>query len=325
MRRRALLGAAGTAVSFALAGCFMEPPDTSLRLVPATDEVIVDDLAIPADGFPPERQSLVNRLFEAESITATEDYEPRLRDGTFVRKNGDFYRIGTTLMDKITAEGYGLEVQRLDDDATPTAEFARTIAFAELPAMDRRAIDRDRLESLASGMAAAVFVDDSSFDPSGSAIAAADGPVLVRYEGRQFQVRYDGPETQEDERYRYRLRKLADSPDEFVDVVVDQFLFTIESGSLSSKQRSIIEAAIVVPDETVTTDDGHGYSEDDDLSDAFRSLLERIANHDRPWAALSVRQWLCRYDATRYWAIIEHATDLEAGKSAYRTPTPPDG
>jgi hypothetical protein len=179
-------------------------------------------------------------------------------------------------------------------------------------------------------LGAVVFRNESEFDPENSTLAA-DGPVVVRYEGARFRVDYRGPQTREDERYRYRLHEVADTRSGFVAAVEAEFLFTIDPASLSADERDVLESAIVESSGDATGGDGDGdgggdddrggYSEGDDLSPAFQSLLEYFASHDRPRPALSVDQWLCRYEGERYWAIVEHAYDVITSPAPYRTPT----
>ncbi|MDZ7688178.1 MAG: hypothetical protein U5J64_05540 [Halobacteriales archaeon] len=119
-----------------------------------------------------------------------------------------------------------------------------------------------------------------------------DGAHTVVAEGVRYTVEAERGETVPNRGYTYRFEEVADSRDEYVSWMRDEFTFTLED--LSDDERAVVEEAV----------DG-GYYEGS-VNDAFASLVERFREH-RPirsdeWGG----EWLVEYDGTVYIAELRH-------------------
>lgn len=319
MHRRTLLGALAAVVGGgALAGCSDPPAYTALRLSPATDEAVVEGLSTPIADLRAERAAYAEQLFADDSLETIERYDPAIRDGTVFRDSERFRWIETTHLGESSVTVYTFEITKpatgtaADDDGRettgedvePSPEPVRTVAFGDLPVVDRRTLRRAHLGEMAeiddrAGDEVHRRADD--VDPEASVLVGAGGPVAVTRRGTRYVVTVTGPENEEFDQYRYRARSLATDRASFVATMRDAYEFELAPDS--EEQREILDAALGRSTEHTTGPDG-GYREEEPLSDAFEALLEGIVGHARPgWT--HPQRWLATDEGRGYVLVIE--------------------
>lgn len=319
MRRRALLRtAAGLAAAGALAGCFMDRPQTELRLIPATPDLLADRFVAPSDEFQSNRARLVADLLDEGTAVGTESGDPALADGQYVRDDGRYYAVATTFVDDVRTTGYDIFVRRPPEDRDTDDPPAETVAFDDLPATDREAFLAAEPAELDPGVGISLFRSPTAFDPESSTVADVDGRVAVTYEGATYVVVYGGRETRDDRRYRYDLERVGDSRAALVAHLASRYLFDLDDAGLSADERDVVESAVVDDAES------DGYTEEDPISEPYRAVLDLIADHDTPERTQADGgEWVCAYGGTRYLASIEWARELPE-RDDYRTPAATD-
>lgn len=325
MRRRALLqSAAGLAAAGALAGCFMDRPQTELRLLPADPDLLTERFVAPSDEFQSNRRRLLADLLDEGTAVGTESGDPALADGQYVRDDGRYYAVATTFLDDVRTTGYDLFVRRPPEDRDTEERPAETVAFDDLPETDREAFLAADPAELDPGVGISLFRSPTAFDPESSTVADVDGRVAVTYEGTTYVFVYGGRETRDDRRYRYDLERVGDSRAALVEHLASRYLFELDDAALSADERDVVESAVVDDAES------DGYTEDEPISEPYRAVLELIADHDTPGRThTDGGEWVCAYDGTRYLASIEWARELLPDRDDYRTATttaePPGG
>ena len=275
------LAAGGVAT---VAGCGHPP------VVLDMDEATADDVADEASTTvepDSEEYAVVTSARENGSATRTGRYELFARTGT-VRVEDTFYEVSETRLERTEVTVYEVVIEFDPDDPTP--ELGE-VEYGDLPELDRR-----RLESVLSRQNTP---DRDGYDVGveyGTAEDVGAGSVFVPE--RQYDVIVDGedryrvgvnPRTAPEAEYQYEVTAAATTVDAFADRVRQQYLFTL--GGLSEAEREVVAEAI----------DG-GYFKDDD---AFRSVVDRVREHE----GLNVDDfhgtWLLAYEGTEYLTDAE--------------------
>ncbi|WP_144922810.1 hypothetical protein [Halorubrum salsamenti] len=284
MRRRRFLASGTALLSVGLAGC--GHPSVVLDLNEATADDVADEVSMNADPDSEEHE-LVTSAIENGSATRRGRYELFDRTDT-VRVDGAFYEVTETRVASSEVTVYEVLVDFDPEDATP--ELGE-IAFEDLPETDRR-----RLEPILSeedpprgdgydvgvGYGSAEEVgNDSVFVPE------RQYDVLV-HEGERYRVAVDSRTAPEAE-YRYEATEVAPDVETFAERVRDRYLFVLSG--LSDAERDVVEESI----------DG-AYFEDDE---AFRSVVERIREHDGIREDDFYGTWLLEYEGAAYLAYVE--------------------
>lgn len=115
--------------------------------------------------------------------------------------------------------------------------------------------------------------------------SAAD---IVVHDGNRYRVAVDSRTAPEAE-YRYEVTEVASGVESFADQVREEYLFTLTG--LSDAEREVVEEAI----------DG-GYFQDDD---AFRSVTDRIRQHEAIDLDDFFGTWLLAYEGVEYLTYAE--------------------
>ena len=110
---------------------------------------------------------------------------------------------------------------------------------------------------------------------------------IVTHEGNRYRVAV-GSRTVSEGEYRYEVTEIAPDIETFADQIRERYLFALTG--LSAAEREVVEEAI----------DG-AYYEDDD---AFRSVVEKIRDHDGLYVESHDGTWLLNYED------IEYLTDV---------------
>lgn len=216
----------------------------------------------------------------------------------------------------------------VDTDPVPTgANVGRTVAYDDLPAVDRRALD-GLLPSDASTADSAVDGDGSDGDAAGSSRGGFDRGAGVRYtaaeaatsrlvpdpsfnavvvDGRRYPVRVGDGRTVTVNEYRYDATEVAADEAAFVAHVREAYEFAL--AGLPSEERAVVEAAV---------EDGSYYAESAD-DPAFASVARRFHAHEGFDVSDTGGEWPVRYAGERYWASLHHAGDVVDGAGSTGT------
>lgn len=284
MRRRRFLASGTALLSVALAGC--GHPAVVLDLTEAAAADIADEVSETAEPRSEEYDVVSSAI---ENGSATRSGRSRLFDRTeAVRVDGVFYEVSETRIASSDVTVYEVLVDFDPEDETP--ELGE-VAFDDLPETDRERLepilseaDRPGQDGYDVGVgygSAAEVGDDSVFVPD------QRYDVLVR-EGERYRIGVES-RTAEAVEYRYEATEAAPDVDAFADRVRDRYLFVL--AGLSAAEREVVEEAI---------DDA--YFEDDD---AFRSVVDRIRDHEGVREEDSYGTWLLEYEGATYLAYVE--------------------
>lgn len=284
MRRRQFLAHGTALLSVATAGCAHPPVVLDLDAASADD--IADEVSRTLEPDSPAYDLVVAAR---ENGSATRDSRYALFDRTStVRVDDAFYDVSETRLASSEVTVYEVLVDFDPDDTTPDRG---EIAYEDLPAVDRRRLDpvfsgdpmdeRDGYDvGVDYGTAEevgneSVFVPERQYD-------------VVRRGDDRYRVAVDS-RTAPEATYRYEVTTVAPDVDAFAGAIRDRYLFALTG--LSSAERAVVEEAI----------DG-GYFEDDD---AFRSVVDRIREHEGLDVADFYGTWLLSYEGVAYLAYVE--------------------
>ena len=282
MRRRQFLVGGVALLPVVLAGC--AHPGSYLDMNEATDERVADETSRLVDTESSEHAVVADAL---ENGSTTYSNRRRLFDeGETVRFEGAVYEVSTTRLGYNDVTVYEALIDFNPEDAT--AELGE-IAYSELPESDRERLEspfavdhreRDGVDvSVGYGTAdevgdGSVFVPDQQYD-------------IVVYDGERYRLRVESA-VERETAFRYEVTAVAPDVEAFADRVRDQYLFTLSG--LSNAEGKVVQNAI----------DG-GHFED---TDAFRSVVDRIRDHDALSVDDSEGRWLLEYEGREY---VTHA------------------
>lgn len=284
MRRRQFLASSGALLSVAVAGC--GHPLVVLDMDDATDDRIASEVSTTAEPGS-EEHSLVTAALDNGSATRTGRHE--LFDRTDVVEVDDtFYEVSETRLRSSEQTVYEVLVHFDTDDPTPELG---AIEYDDLPDVDRR-----RLEP--------VFSEGTPSDRDEYVAAVEYGPIgevgnsslfvperqydAVVHGGNRYRVTVNSRDAPEAE-YRYEVTEVATDVGAFADRMRDRYLFAL--AGLSDAERAVVEQAV---------DGGHF-----DDNDAFRSVVDRIRDHEGLNVADSYGTWLVAYEDGEYLAYAE--------------------
>ena len=284
MERRQFLASGTALLSVAVAGC--GHPNVVLDLEAASDEDIADEASTTADPGSEEYRALASARDDG---SATRSGRDELFDRTdTVRVDGAFYEVSETRLESSEATVYDVDVAFNPDD---TKAAVGEVAYDDLPEYDR-----EQLSFIADGQEPAdeegynVNVDYGTAEAVGdrSALVPEQEYDIITHEGDRYRVEVESQTVPENE-YRYEVTEVAPDVETFAGQVREQYLFALTG--LSEAEREVVEEAI----------DG-AYYEDDD---AFRSVTDRIRDHE----GLNVNDfygtWLLGYEDEEYLTYVE--------------------
>jgi hypothetical protein len=282
MKRRQVLAGAAGALSVALAGC--ADPTAVLTMTAVSDEEIAERASTsPSDS---ESTRIVRSAAENGSATASGTRPPLGVDRT-VAFDGAYYdlsRSETPIDDRLRVT--------IRVDPGESASDAATVAFEELPEVDRELLGRlvPPPEGRDGAVGASAVYDDA--DREASALVPESDYGAVERDGERYPFEVIGRDEVDTYEYRYEATRVAEDAAAFADRVRSEYLF--ELSGLSDAERDIVDEAI----------DGGYY--DGSVSDAFSSLAERFRAHDAVEPSDWGGEFLVRYDGTDYWADLQH-------------------
>lgn len=144
MRRRSLLRAASAALPLALAGCTgvenqtggARAPRASLRMESVSDADIAREVLWPVENDNGERATLLEQVSDGE-IAERQGFEPLLRDGQRVVREGEVYRVATTETASTPVTVYSITLSDLAYDTVTEAPDDGRVKFGDLPPVGR--------------------------------------------------------------------------------------------------------------------------------------------------------------------------------------------
>lgn len=285
MRRRRFLASAATALALPLAGCVL-PDAGSLTMDQVSDEAIARRQAQDADALARGPRTLVTDAIAGETPTR-EDTGPPFAAARPFEYRGAYYDVSYEIVERRPSTQYDL---RIDYDAV--ADPASVIEYADLPAADRRALDRllPPPADPPTGRGFDVDVASTYADDAESVLVPEPEYEAVAVDGAAYPVSVGGSRSIEVNVYEYDAERIAESAAALGQRLRERSLF--ELSDLPEAEREIVDQAV---------EDGY-YP---DLPDgAFQSLLDRFREHDPLRSTVATGHWLVRYDDEVYWAEL---------------------
>lgn len=327
MRRRALLTSGVVLLPFA--GCLSaapgggsgaagsngaaELPTASLSMEP------IDDAGIPSrvlyDATPegsgertPGRE-LLDRL-ERDGSATVEGTRPPLPGDRPLVYGGTVYRLAYEVTAETPATRFSVTVDVVNGDERE----GRTVAFADLPAVDREVFERNGLASgEVVGVGTTLLYTDAEAERS-ALVPETDVSVIEWASGGEAEWVVDDAHGTTLDTYRYTVEGTTPAS-EFGARVRERFVW--ELSGLSDAERGIVEAAVedryVVPPEEAPPR-------------ALESLVERFRPHDRVEESTSEYRdrlsgpYLVRYDGDPYWTRLSARPSAFGSGTGTRTP-----
>ena len=284
MRRRQFIASGTTLLAVGLAGC--GDFDATLDMNEATADDIADERSTTAEPGTEEYQVLTSARDDG---SATRSGRDELFDRTdTVRVDGAFYEVSETRLESSEATVYSIDVAFNPDD---TKAEVGEVAYEDLPEYDREQLSfivDDREPADKEGYN--VHVDYGTAEAVGdrSALVPEQEYDIVTHEGDRYRVEVESQTVPENE-YRYEVTEVAPDVEAFADQVREQYLFALTG--LSEAEREVVKEAI----------DG-AYYEDDD---AFRSVTDRIRDHEGLNVDDFYGTWLLGYEDEEYLTYVE--------------------
>jgi hypothetical protein len=284
MKRRQFLATGTALLSVTLAGC--GHPSVVLDMDDASAADIADEVSMMPDSGT-EEYAIIQSALENGSATRTGSYE--LFDRTnVVRVNDSFYEVSETRLKESEVTVYEVLV---DLNPENTAADRGEIAFGDLPETDRQRLepvlsDEDPPEQERYNVGVdygseeelegeSVFVPERKYD------------ILV-HDGNRYRIAVNSRTAAEAE-YRYEVTEVESGVEAYAQQVRDRYQFALTG--LSAEERQVVEEAV----------DG-GYFEE---TDAFRSVVDRIREHEGIREEDFYGTWLIEYEGVDYITYAE--------------------
>lgn len=284
MRRRQFLASGTALLPVSLAGC--AHPSVILEMDDATADDIADEASLLATSDS-EEYEIVTSAAENGSTTRTGRYDRFDRTET-VRVNESFYEVSETRLERSETTVYEVLI---DFDPEDSTSDVGEIEYEDLPETDRRRLDPVVLEGdHPTQERYDVGVDYGSTEEvgNGSVFVPERQYDIIVHEGERYRVAVNSRTAPEAE-YRYEVTEVASDVETFADRIRERYLFVL--ADISDAEREVVETAI---------EDGY-YEE----SEAFRSVIDRIREHDGIEATNTYGTWLLEYDDLEYLAYAE--------------------
>lgn len=295
LRRRAMLGALGTGIAAALAGCGGQSPKLRLRSTSAADLPDRASRSVDPDTSTERLQQLVWTLEQGAVAVNVRGSEPPLRRAEPVADEpvekpvafrGDYYAISMTGSVPKSFREVGVQIEPAPD---VTEDGAGTIEYAELPAPDREAIDRALPLPEEEGFGASIVALYDEDETATSVLVPDQEYDTVRRGSDRYSVRATTQARQvQGHTYRYATETVATTEAAFVDWLRSAYRW--EMAGLPDSEREIVQEA---------TEEG-GYSGSDD--EAFRSLASEFFGRPALERDGETGEWLVQFDGEEYLA-----------------------
>ena len=296
MRRRHYLASAAALLAGPLAGC--AHAQAVLRMDAVSDDDLAERASRTVDRHP-EHRDLVRRAVKDGPATAT-GRSPPLETDEPIAFDGRYYELAATETGEREVTEYDIRIDYDPGTATPGSE---SIAYDDLPEVDRAAMDallpppEDRPDD--EGADFGIGRTYSEEEAAASELVPEQEYDAVVYEGERFPVDVGDGRTVTTYEYRYEAEEIAASADEYGSAVREEYAFALSG--LSDAEREVVEEAI---------DEGYY---DGSADDAFSSVASRFREHPGfdtdEWGG----NWVVRYEGAVYWADLQHPpSEVEA-------------
>lgn len=289
MRRRQFLAALAVAGVGALAGCGRPAGSIALTDVSA-DSALADQWAQRAENFPDTARNLIAGAVADEPDRATvTDTSPPVEPTRPVAYDDRYYTVSYTAENEREETQYAIEAA-YDPDPPPE----RTVAFADLPAVDREKLDGlldpgRTLPDEQDTIGTAVVYTDS--EEAASAVVPEPDADGVTRGGRTFGIAVSNSREVTVADYRYQADRLAEDDAALAAVARERYRFQFDG--LSDDQRSILDTA--KNDEVRSANPP---------SKAFADLVEKFKSREGIEVTERGGTWLLRYDGRDWWADV---------------------
>ncbi len=289
MDRRKLIAFALVALLAVTAGCSSQG---SISVNPVNDSSLATEASIDADEIVQD-SDLVSTAIENGSATTT-DRDAPVDTRLPIRHDGAFYNLSYT--EAGTEQGYEGGVLM---DYNASSVDGETVDYANLPAVDRAALDRllpdtDAEPRLTPGYDAEQPVTYTQSEANASVLVPEQEYAAVRYEGESYPIKVDAGEEPLTV-YRYESTLVADSADTYATDLRDDYAF--ELSNLSDDERDILDSALN-DTKYIEGEDNSGF---DSLVDRFRAQ-QPVTEDDKDGS------YVVRYDGQVHWVTIDYGS-----------------
>lgn len=294
MRRRSFVVTAAAAIALPLAGC-SEPTGGSLSMNALNnDSAIGKRYAGSTDNLSSDRRELVEAAIAGETPTR-ERRRPAYEAPRPLEHEGAIYGITHEVVDERTVTRYNIRI-----DYDPERPPSSVIAHADLPAIDRRALE-GQVPPEEDPPTGEGFDLDSTYrysDKEGSVLVPEPRYDGVSYEGSEYRIGIDVNRAVTVRTYEYDAERIAEDSAGLGQQLRDRYLFALSG--LSGAEQDIVEEAkrIYRP-------------EGDTVPDAFRSLADRFRGREGIDVDDDGGTWLAEYDETMYWVHLEYPPETD--------------
>ncbi|GGM59537.1 hypothetical protein GCM10009017_07070 [Halarchaeum rubridurum] len=242
------------------------------------------------DADPDTESRMIRGAIENGSATI-EARHPPVESGLPFAHRGAYYDLSWSITGQRHATGVDVAIDYNASDVPPNR-----IAYGDLPAPDRRALDRllpphdgRRVDGPDLGTGA-TYTDAKA---ERSVLVPTQRYDAVVYDGEAYPIRVDDTRDVTLNTYRYTSTPVADDAESYARDLKAEHLFTLTG--LDDTERDVVSEAT----------NGSYYAEDTD-DDAYRAVLERFRAHDAVQRGETHGSWLVRYDGAVYWADLHY-------------------
>ncbi|WP_136688998.1 hypothetical protein [Halorhabdus amylolytica] len=293
MQRRSALLTALVLLVVGLSGC-SAAGSLSMQPVPNAT-AIAEHASIDVTDLDDESHRLAVGAVKGSGPTVEDDHPPFTPDRP-IAVDGTYYNVTWSGIDSRQVPQFALTLEK-----DPTNTTGQSIAYEDLPAVDRRALPAPDSGLIAGDEDIATLAVYNESEQGSSVLVSEPRYELVEFEDRTVRITVDGPSPKTIYTYRYDASPVADSGEELAARIESAYLFSLSN--LSSTEKEIVDKAI---------GETH-YVEDE--SDAWTRLVGRfdaaepVYDADPDGEDYVDGEYLVRYDGIVYWADISGYTE----------------
>jgi len=293
MHRRHVLAIAALAVLAGLAGCSAEG---SLSMQPVPNEsAIAEQASVSLDSFDGADRALIAGAIDDEGPTATGERPPIEPDRPIAAADG-YHRLSWSIVANETRTRYGVRF-----DVDPNGTSGRSIAYEDLPAVDRDHVPFDELREMLDredGPRAIGFSEIYTADEREESVLVPDTEYeTLLVDGRPVAIANDGEREVTVHTYRYDAERVAPSAAAFAGDLRSEYAFTLTG--LTDAEREIVTQSMA---------DTYYQSADDE---AWSRLVDRFRDERPVYADVETREYLVSYEGEQYWVELY---DVDLGR-----------
>ncbi|AWB28184.1 hypothetical protein [Halococcoides cellulosivorans] len=293
MHRRHVLALAALAVLAGLAGCSAEG---SLSMDPVANEsAIAERASVSLDAFDGADRALIAGAIDDEGPTATGERPPIEPDRPIAAADG-YHTLSWSIVENTTRPRYDVRFE-----VGPNATSGRSIAYEDLPPVDREHVPIDELREMLDredGPRAIGFSEVYTADERDESVLVADSEYeTLLVDGRRVAIANDGTREVTVHTYRYDAERVAPSAAAFAGDLRSEYAFTL--AGLTDAEREIVSESTT--DTYYQTSDSEAWSR---LVDRFRDERPVYADHD-------THEYLVIYEGEQYWVTLY---DVDLGR-----------